>query len=476
MSEQPRINLSQRQEIAWHHLEDSTTREVLYGGGAGGGKTFFGCVWHIYRRAAYPKTRGVIARKTLSILKGTTLVTFWKVVGLMGYQAGKHYTFNQNDMVISWANGSTTLFREIDYNPSDPDFQRLGGLEVTDAFIDEAAEVTEKAFDILQSRIRWMLAECNLTPKILMTCNPGNNWIRTKYIKDEKNNPVVLDPHQVFVPALVDDNPDKAFVSIYRENLEKMSSDYDKRRLLFGDWDASRDTGGNFYKAFRSALHVTDLAYDPKLPLHISFDFNVAPHMTCTIWQVLTIDDAKHLRQIDEICLASPQNTTAATCRAFVKRFAGHEAGLFVYGDPAGNHQDTRSESGSNDYTIIKRELSSLRPTIRVSDSAPSVVGRGQFINAILSSELPLLSIQIGTICTKTVADYANVKEASEGGKDKRKVNDPATGTRYEPYGHCSDANDYFICRMLKTEFDTYIKGPKRTPTVIKSSSRTGML
>lgn len=410
----------------------------------------------------------MIARKIIKNLKDTTIVTFLKAAGMMGYKIGEHYTYNQNDMVITWKNGSKTIFKEIDYNPSDPDFQRLGGLEVTDAFIDEAAEVTEKAFDILQSRIRWMLAEYKLSPKILMTCNPGYNWIRTKYIKDEKNNPIVLPVHQVFVPALVDDNPDSDFVAIYKAGLQAMNSDYDKRRLLYGDWDAVRETGGNFYKAFRSNLHTSELAYNDKLPLHVSFDFNVVPHMTCTIWQVVVNGEHRRLCQIDEICLSSPHNSTAATCRELASRYRSHQAGLFIYGDPAGNHQDTRTEGGSNDYTIIRRELAGFRPTVRVERQAPPVVGRGQFMNAMFSNEVAGLNIVIGTGCVKTIADYSNLKEATEGGKDKRKVTDPKTNIRYEPYGHCSDANDYLICTVLAKEFTMFMTNGSRKLSVSK--------
>ena len=187
-------------------------------------------------------------------------------------------------------------------------------------------------------------------------------------------------------------------------------------------------------------------------------------------------DDHRKLQQIDEICLASPNNSTASTCKEFLRRYKDHAAGVYVYGDPAGNQRDTRSETGSNDYSIIKSQLASMRPSMRVKSSAPSVVGRGQFINAVLAGELPSLQLVVGKNCVKTVADYCNLKEAAEGGKDKRKVTDPNTGTRYEPFGHCSDANDYFICWVLESEFIRYTKGGSRTRRVSSASDRTSML
>lgn len=231
------IDLSQKQSDAWHYLEDKETNEILYGGGAGGGKSYLGCLWHIYRRNKYPGTRGLIGRKDLKSIKESTLVTYLKVCNLLGYRPGTHYKYNAMDSVINWNNGSRTILKDLDYIPSDPSFERLGSTEYTDAFIDEAGEITLKAFEIVNSRIRWMLHDYDLEPKILLTCNPNNNWIKYKYIKDEKNNEVELKAYQKYVRALVSDNPDKDFASLYQQQLEKLTSDFDKQRLLDGDWD-----------------------------------------------------------------------------------------------------------------------------------------------------------------------------------------------------------------------------------------------
>jgi hypothetical protein len=41
----------------------------------------------------------------------------------------------------------------------------------------------------------------------------------------------------------------------------------------------------------------------------------------------------------------------------------------------------------------------------------------------------------------------------------KEKVKDVATGVTCEKYGHCSDANDYFICTAFAGEFAKYQRG-----------------
>ena len=69
------IDLFDKQADCFAYLEDNVTTEILFGGGAGGSKTFTGCLWQIHRRLEYPKTRSVIGRSKLKNLKATTLNT-----------------------------------------------------------------------------------------------------------------------------------------------------------------------------------------------------------------------------------------------------------------------------------------------------------------------------------------------------------------------------------------------------------------
>ena len=48
------IDLFPKQIECFKYLEDKHTTEVLFGGGAGGSKTFTGCLWQISRRLRYP--------------------------------------------------------------------------------------------------------------------------------------------------------------------------------------------------------------------------------------------------------------------------------------------------------------------------------------------------------------------------------------------------------------------------------------
>lgn len=207
-------------------------RVVLFGGGAGGSKSFIGCAWQISRRFKYPGTRGLIGRSKLDTLKKTTLKTFFEVAQKMGLVPNEHYTMNNQTNVITFANGSEIILKDLFAYPSDPEFHALGGLELTDVYVDECAQVSSRAIDILKSRIRFKLREYDLPPKMLLTCNPAKGWLYNEFYAPFKNDS--LPAHLAFIPSLATDNPHNP--ESYIETL-RMLPEVDRRRLLDGDWE-----------------------------------------------------------------------------------------------------------------------------------------------------------------------------------------------------------------------------------------------
>ena len=230
------MKLTVKQTIALDYLEDNITNEVLFGGGAGGGKTALGCYFQIKRRLKYPETRGLIGRAVLKTLKETTLVSFFQVAKMQGLVANQHYKLNGQSNQIEFFNGSVILLKDLFQYPSDPNFDELGSLEITDSFIDEANQVTDKAKNIVKSRIRFRLDDYNLIPKQLYTCNPAKNWTYSEFYKPDRD--AELEPNKKFIQSLVDDNP---FISKhYKQNLLTLDKE-SKERLLFGNWEYLSD-------------------------------------------------------------------------------------------------------------------------------------------------------------------------------------------------------------------------------------------
>lgn len=205
--------------------------------GAGGGKSMLGCYWQLKRRMKYPGTRGLIGRSEMKTLKETTLVSFFKVAKIQQLRPGIHFRYRDNPHNdIIFPNGSLILLKDLKFQPSDPEFDSLGSLEVTDAFVDEANQVVHKAKTVLSSRIRHALDEFGLIPKLLMSCNPAKNWVYSEFYRPNRDGNI--EGYRKFIQALVTDNPDIS--PHYIDNLKKMDR-ISKERLLFGNWEYDDD-------------------------------------------------------------------------------------------------------------------------------------------------------------------------------------------------------------------------------------------
>lgn len=230
------MNLNKKQTQALDYLEDNEKGEGLFGGGAGGGKSVIGAYWLTKQALKFDSTRWLMGRAKLKTLKETTLNSFLWVCTQQGLKSGTHYTINNQNQTINFYNKSTIFMKDLFYYPSDPNFDELGSLEITGAFVDECNQITEKAWNITMSRIRYGLDENGLIPKIFGTCNPSKNWVHRKFYRPFRDGNLKKD--LFFIQALVTDNPDIS--RHYIANLEKLDKE-SKERLLYGNWDYEDD-------------------------------------------------------------------------------------------------------------------------------------------------------------------------------------------------------------------------------------------
>ncbi|MEM6734438.1 MAG: phage terminase large subunit [Bacteroidota bacterium] len=465
---------SERQYKLWCVLEDGVHELILAGGAAGGGKSYLGSAWLIIQSMRYDDTRWVVGRKTLKNLKESTLNTILSLLKKWEIP----YNYNQINLDITFDNGSKIILKEFATTPSDPNYERFGSSEYTGAFIDEVSEIAERAVEVLRSRIRWKVAEYGLIPKLLMSTNPTINWVRSRFVQDDEGNPIDLPPDEAYIPFNVYDNPDEAFKKVYISNLERLRDTEMRERLFYGNWNYVTSNEAAFYSGFDGGSHlVTGLKskyYDRNKPLHIAFDFNVYPYLSSLVAQV----DSKNKKiYIFEEVLGRPpkSNKTAATAEAIVMRFLSHKGGVFIYGDPSGRKEDTRSLQGHNDFHIVLRVFGGKlggRAQLRVSRAAPPVKLRGDWINEIFAENLDGWKILIDMKCRKLTEDLLYGLSDEDGGKDKSKVKDDKTGVRYEKHHHLSDAMDYFLCEVLKYSWYKFKKGGRAGTTVSTSFVR----
>ena len=204
---------------------------------AGGGKTWLACEWLLTNCYIYPGTKWFMGRNELKRLMASSYVSFTKVCKYHDIPK-EDWKLNGQYNYIEFKNGSRIDLLDLAYKPTDEMYERLGSLEYTGGFIEEVAEVKFKAFDVLKSRIgRHLNKELNITPKMLLTCNPNKNWLYRVFYKPWKKG--ILEDKYAFIQSLYKDNPFTA--KEYEEALSDITDYSTKQRLKHGNWEYDDD-------------------------------------------------------------------------------------------------------------------------------------------------------------------------------------------------------------------------------------------
>lgn len=416
------MKLSIKQTIAFDILtepEYSHISELFYGGAAGGGKSVLGCAWIATSANKYPGTRWLIGRKSQTTLKQTTLQSFFETAKRLNLQC--RYIEHKG---IFLPNDSCILLKDLDYYPSDPNFDELGSLEITGAFLDESTQLTQKCRDIVSSRIRYKLDEYGLTPKMLLVGNPARNWVYEDYYLPYKENR--LKPHRAFLQALVKDNPNIS--EHYVENLKRLD-EVSRARLLEGDWDYL-DISDKWVYSFRTHKHTGSCILNREETVYLSFDFNRNP-IVCSIYQhydntiycleVIDIDDSTIYRLCDEIKERYP------------------DCFFIVTGDISGKAKTTMSQLSN--FDVIKYSLQLSRSQMKYSGANPPLAESRQLVNAMLEQYNIIFDSEK---CKPLIYDLENVKSDKEGKPIKKDRNDPTQRA------DCLDTFRYYLHRFFR--------------------------
>lgn len=258
----PNITLGPKQLLAFNVLSDPFVVDLLFGGGAGGGKSLLVTMWAAIQCRQYPGITVGLGRKEISNLGKTTVATLLtEAHKYLGIHAGnfKYVGPGSPNPGIYYENGSAITLHDLAYAPSDPNYDRFGSLPLTHTIIEEIGELDERAVSAFSSRKdRKLNREYGITGKTVMTCNPSNNFARELYYDpfvklgggDMQSWPVgdvFVDGElhrgaakRVFIQSLPTDNP---FLSQnYIQTLARLPM-AQRRRLLEGDWDFDQDQG-----------------------------------------------------------------------------------------------------------------------------------------------------------------------------------------------------------------------------------------
>lgn len=212
---------------------------IRYLGGVGSGKTVSGCICVLSWAILYPGDY-VICRQFGTDLRDTTLKTFLEICPK---ELIAEHRIADKIVRIKNARGGTSeiMFRGLD----EPD--KLRSLNLNGAYIDEANQVTEDAFTLLQGRLRGKHVR-----KIVLTTNSsGRNWL-WKMFKDKSmftSEWAKSQFYDIHAPSTENVHLPDGYV---QSMMESWSEDRIKREVL-----ADEDSfAGQVYSEFKREVHV----------------------------------------------------------------------------------------------------------------------------------------------------------------------------------------------------------------------------
>lgn len=214
------------------------TRELLYGGAAGGGKSDFLLMAGL-QYIDQPRYSAVIFRRTFPQLASPEDGLMARALEWLGGDPAFQGTETIHGMPVRWKykGGGTLSFSHLQYerdkyNHQGPSYQYIGW--------DELTQFTKSQYLYLMSRLR-RLEGCAIPLRVRGASNPGgegHDWVKERLVDADP-----ADPKRLFIAAKLSDNP-HLDEKDYRETLSEMHPS-EREQLLEGDWDA-RPPGSRF--------------------------------------------------------------------------------------------------------------------------------------------------------------------------------------------------------------------------------------
>ena len=362
---------------------------AVYQGGYGSGKTFSGSLLGILLCHKFPGIRGLVGAQTYTLVRDTTLQTYFEHLDNMGFMEGKDYEWSASQQKMRFKNGSEILFRHFD-EPNKLKSLNLGFVE-----IEEMSDIPYDTFLMLLSRMRQKIKKSwtNFKYRIFGHTNPEmcRGWIyKTFMVNPPENYRLITAPttENIYLPEG------------YCEELKKL---YDEQYYkIFVLAQNAEYNNGLVIKDFTEG-NVKEISYQPEFDLHISCDFNVDP----MAWVLAHKTDDK-VFYFDEIVLEN--TTTAKACEEFCRRYPNHKGKIIINGDASGDNRSCTSEY--TNYVIIKKMLlkHGYDVEIKIKPYNPPIKNRVMAFNAKVRSADGGICLYVDKKCEKLLYNIYNLK------------------------------------------------------------------
>ena len=257
--------------------------DVLYGGSAGGGKSYAMIVDPL-RFAHKPAHRALILRRSMPELR--ELIDKSRELYPKAFPGCK---YREVEKLWNFPSGAKIEFGFLE---RDADVYRYQGQAYSWIGFDEITHLpTEFSWNYLASRLR--TTDPDITPYMRCTANPGGvgaHWVKKRYISPAPPNDSFLGADGItrkFIPARLQDNPYLAYDGRYEQMLKSLPP-AQRKQLLEGDWDVAE---GAAFTEFERPLHVIAPF---EIPIHWErikgIDYGYASE-SCCIWGAVDPSD-----------------------------------------------------------------------------------------------------------------------------------------------------------------------------------------
>jgi hypothetical protein len=252
--------------------------EAFYGGAAGGGKSD-ALLAAALQYVDVPGYAALILRRTFRQLDQPDAIMSRSKEWLANTDA------RWNDDAKRWTFPSTATltfgYLEHDndvYNYQGPAYQFVGW--------DELTQFSEKQYEYLFSRTRRRkdLAALGIPIRHRSASNPGgigHAWVFKRFIDPDRR-----DPHGVFIPAKMEDNPGLD-VAEYEKSMERLDATL-RKQLRDGDWGIFE---GAAFASFREDTHLVDPFPVPAEWLRFESHDHGLSNPTCTLAWAADFDE-----------------------------------------------------------------------------------------------------------------------------------------------------------------------------------------
>jgi hypothetical protein len=225
-------------------------QDVLYGGSAGGGKSYAMLVDPL-RYMHIKEHRALLLRKSMPELR--ELIDKSRELYPKAFAGAK---FREVEKIWRFPSGASLEFGYLD---RDADVYRYQGQSYTWIGIDELTQYpTEFPLQYLQSRLR--TTNNDIKCYIRCTANPGGvggYWVKKRYLDPSPPNESFTGEDKItrrFIPARLEDNPYLAADGKYEQMLQSLPA-VQRKQLLEGNWDVAE---GAAFTEFDYENHCID--------------------------------------------------------------------------------------------------------------------------------------------------------------------------------------------------------------------------